>query len=810
MGLKKHLASCSVFAMVFALSRGIPQQPGPQPDVLSRPRFGLPVNNGYPTLARAGNGTLWLAWVSNRERDRSRRGSEEDLVRSDHILLKKRDASGWSQEIPVSTGDTMNSDPTLAADNSGVWVIWSGRVNGDFDLFARRVSDSGQTGEVRRITQTPGVDASPQAAVAPDGSIWLVWGAFRDGANQILAASGKNGAFSEPTPISGSAAPAWRPAITISKSGVVSIAWDGGVEERYSAYFRQFAGGNWTDIQRVPTDPNLDAYAPRIAAGRGESVWLAYAQNPERAPEWGLRGWRPPPAPRPTTHALEWTGSRWRDTGLAADNADMPSIVASENGGVEIVLLRLKSHLNFRLWLTRFAEKGWTEPEQLDVNEEEFQNVRFPGAPKARVDQRPSLVAAGDRIVMAYERGTGVFENRQIAVREFAAAGPASDAATLYRHPSIPAARRSKPARPAVPRVSGYSVYFGELHMHLLMDDGWTGTADQYYSFARDRWLLDFAAYTPHAESNKLLASEIGLVQRTAAMFNQPGRFIGISGWEWTQGDFKVPQEGHKHVINETDDQPFFSSTEATSDSARELTARMKGTTGVMFAHHVARGSAGGTNFDAIDTSVEPDVEIASHWGRFEFFRNPGHTRDEVSGSSVQDAWKRQLRLGVVGGSDNHDLFMERPTALTAVLADKLDRRSLFDALRKRRCYATTGERIVLDVRVNGQPMGSVVQSALPPLIAVKAGGAGVVEKIEIIKFYRGAPEPFPAVYAVSPNSKEAAFQWRDLDFRADSAYYVRVTQRADPRLPDKKAFGSATGFPNEMAWSSPVWVSKR
>jgi len=321
---------------------------------------------------------------------------------------------------------------------------------------------------------------------------------------------------------------------------------------------------------------------------------------------------------------------------------------------------------------------------------------------------------------------------------------------------------------------------------------------------------LDFGAYTPHAESNKLLGSEVALVQRIAAAFNRPGEFAGISGWEWTQGDFRTPREGHKHVINETDDQPFFSSTEADSDNTKELARLMRGTTGLMFSHHVARGATGGANFDTVDPAVEPDLEIASHWGRFEYTGNPGRTRDEVRGSSVQDAWLKGLRVGVVGGSDNHDLYMERGTALTAVLAKTLDRKSIFDALRNRRCYATTGEKIVLDVRVNGAPMGSMVRKVAAPVVKVAVTGTDDLERVEVVKFWKGAPYPFPVVYAVSPGARTAGFEWKDMEFRGEAAYYVRVTQRADPKLAQKQNFGSAMAFPNEMAWSSPIWVSSK
>jgi len=812
---KVHLLVAALLGLVIALARSRP--PETAPEVVSRPESGVPVNNGYPALACGMNGDVWLAWVSARLPDPLRRGTSGDSQPADQVMLKRRAAGGaWSKELRVSVERAVNSDPALACEAGGCWIVWSCRQGGDFDLFARRVDETLALSEPVRLTAEKGADAAPKAATAPDGAVWIVWESFREGRNRVYAMSGQRGAWRAPALVSAADSSAFRPALAISEAGVVTVVWDGGNQDRYRVFLRQWNGSRWGDIQQAPTPDGFDAYAPKVAADQGARVWMVYAQNSERTPEWGLRGWRPGPMPRPAVRALVWDGERWQlpparagsEPGLVAGSADMPDVVLSSRSAPLVVFIRFRGHMNIRLWETHWLKEGWSEPQQLDVGEEEYSIQLLPGAAKQRMDQRPALLVQDNRVLMAYERGTGTFQNRQIAVREFPAAAAAADPALFSR---APAPAPSAPVAVAEKRPSAdYNTYFGDIHTHLLMDDGWSGTPDQFFTFARDRRLLDFASYTPHAESNKLLASEIALVQRLAAAFNQPGRFVAIPGWEWTQGDFRVPQEGHKHILNETDDQPFFSATEADSDSARELQRLMKGTTGLMFAHHVSRGYSGGTNFEILDPSVEPDIEIASHWGRFEFYDNPGHIRDQARGCSVQDAWSRGLKVGVVGGSDNHDLFVERMTALTAVLARSLDRRSIFDALRNRRCYATTGEKIRLEVWVNGQPMGSVISVAAPPLVKVKVSGTEVLEKVEVVKFSRGTPPPFPTAYAVAPGAREAAFEWKDLAFSADAAYYVRVTQRADPRISGKTNFGAATGFPNEMAWSSPVWVSKQ
>ena len=86
---------------------------------------------------------------------------------------------------------------------------------------------------------------------------------------------------------------------------------------------------------------------------------------------------------------------------------------------------------------------------------------------------------------------------------------------------------------------------------------------------------------------------------------------------------------------------------------------------------------------------------MCSSWGRFEYYQNPGHIRvEEMKNSSVQDAWRMGWRLGVIGGSDGHNLFGDRIQGLTGVYATELTRPAIFEAIRKRRCYATTGEPI--------------------------------------------------------------------------------------------------------------------
>jgi Protein of unknown function (DUF3604) len=96
-----------------------------------------------------------------------------------------------------------------------------------------------------------------------------------------------------------------------------------------------------------------------------------------------------------------------------------------------------------------------------------------------------------------------------------------------------------------------------------------------------------------------------------------------------------------------------------------------------------------------------PLVEIASCWGIFEWF--------------VDDAFRRGATFGFSAGSDDHTArpgMSHAPRGhfaigggLTAVLARERSREALWEAIKARRTYATTGARMLLDVtlRVAGR-----------------------------------------------------------------------------------------------------------
>jgi hypothetical protein len=67
-------------------------------------------------------------------------------------------------------------------------------------------------------------------------------------------------------------------------------------------------------------------------------------------------------------------------------------------------------------------------------------------------------------------------------------------------------------------------------------------------------------------------------------------------------------------------------------------------------------------------------------------------------------------------------------------MASENTSRRIFDALRRRHVYATTGERILLDARLNGHEMGRVLPHDVDRHLSCAVHGTAPLERIDVVK----------------------------------------------------------------------------
>ena len=245
---------------------------------------------------------------------------------------------------------------------------------------------------------------------------------------------------------------------------------------------------------------------------------------------------------------------------------------------------------------------------------------------------------------------------------------------------------------------------------------------------------------------------------------------------------------------------------------------------------------------------------------------NPGDTEEwDFRGSNAYLGSPARNRLN----NRLRDPTVTNPGGLAAVWAPENTREALFDAMSRREVYATSGTRITLrffagstlpgnltetgdlaEAYENGVPMGgTLVNTAVAPRLFVWAAqdpDHAPLAKIQIIKGWLEDGEARERVYDVAcggmasedsclatrapvdlsdcswasdAGSPELRADWVDPDYNAshNAFYYARVVQIPTCRWTtyDSLRLGRAppTDVPptiSEMAWSSPIWVTKQ
>lgn len=341
-------------------------------------------------------------------------------------------------------------------------------------------------------------------------------------------------------------------------------------------------------------------------------------------------------------------------------------------------------------------------------------------------------------------------------------------------------------------------LYWGDIHSQTIFSDG-IRCPDELYCFARDEAFLDIFALADHSDA--LMGAIWDYMVRAANLYDKPGRFATLVGFEWTASDI-----GHRNVYFPGEDGPVVSHTRPDGDTLEKLFAIARREGALLIPHHSANAVMGVKWDRGYEPEHERLVEVYSIWGNSERPAHAGNPRPirvlngEKDGQHVVDALDMGYRLGFVAGGDIHDgrpgdelhALQSRPEqykylwrqGIMGVWMPRLTRQALWEALWSRRCYATTNVRIILRFWVCGAFMGETVRCSSARDIRVECASEVPVSRVEIVKNGQDWQCANPDRCQVSLELTDAASPARDY-------YYVRIT-RAD----------------GEMAWSSPVWVN--
>jgi hypothetical protein len=236
---------------------------------LIAPHPGLDI---LPSAVQASNGTLWLAWQSTR--------NSQSNGRTD-IIYKTNTNGIWSIDHNLTTSG-WNSGPSLVQLSNGtILAFWSIKSGTSFLVYSSLTNGRSWSTPVQ-ITQTVYNDTLPSAAVARDGTIWLVWTRV-NGTNlniplikQIFYKTYKNGVWSSEAQLTTDSVQNHDAGVMVGKDGVVRVVWSkGAAGTNYQIFSKYYNGATWSpDKANVTSAPSSTDDHPAIMQDRNGTLWI--------------------------------------------------------------------------------------------------------------------------------------------------------------------------------------------------------------------------------------------------------------------------------------------------------------------------------------------------------------------------------------------------------------------------------------------------------------------------------------------------------------------------------------------------------
>ena len=332
----------------------------------------------------------------------------------------------------------------------------------------------------------------------------------------------------------------------------------------------------------------------------------------------------------------------------------------------------------------------------------------------------------------------------------------------------------------------------------------------------RDELFHKFYVSSPFEKDEETTADMWKQMSQQLSDFEEEDRFAALSGYQW-QGKDKT--EGTRLMIHSKDVKNIMRSSDGKYNTLKKIYSNQS-SKDVISVPTFTMGKGSEYNFENFNPEFERVVEIYNSWGSSECSAKDGNTCPiESSGKkgvsegkegSIIKALQNNCRFGfVAGGLDDrgpYENFYEEeqvqyPSGITGLLAKSHNRQGIFEALYNRRCYATTGERIIVGMNIAGATMGQELDTTTKPGLMVNRhiacciAGTTDIAYVELIQNGK-------VLHKVNGNGYHLNFEYDDmvpldkiaLKGKGKEApftfYYLRVVQED-----------------GHMAWGSPIWI---
>lgn len=299
------------------------------------------------------------------------------------------------------------------------------------------------------------------------------------------------------------------------------------------------------------------------------------------------------------------------------------------------------------------------------------------------------------------------------------------------------------------PASTGLNVYWGDLHNHCNLT---YGHGDMRSAFEAAKQQLDFVSVTPHAMWEDIpgrnderlqwvVDYHVGAFERLRAggwdeyvkmtnEYNKEGEFVTFLSYESHNMKY-----GDHVVLNYDLDAPLLPEM-----SIEDLKKELKGKKAFITPHHMGyQEGFRGYNWDFFTEGDQtPFVEMFSRHGLAEsdqgdynYLHDMGPRQWE---GSIQSGLDLGYKFGIIGSTDQHAGYPGSfGDGRVAVLAKSRTREDIWEALKNRHVYCSTGDKIIIDFRLNNAIMGDVVRGNKRE-IYVNIDAQSSIDYVDIVK----------------------------------------------------------------------------
>ena len=761
----------------------------PCPDQLSA----ADTEDEFPAVACDRSGRVWAAWQSWD-------------AKADSLLAARRENGVWSKPTRIvgHTGDFYRV--RLAPAGDGVRAVWAEQREGNWDLWALRLPPK-PGAKPMRLTTGAGTDFNHVLATTSAGDTWMAWQAESGGQYDIHLARLTDAGLADIVQVTDHPANDWEPAIALRPDGSSVIAWDTYRNGSYDVYLKTVAKGRASDAVAVACTAAYEAHAS-VACGPKRRIWVAWDNG---GAKWGKHA-RPAPLLH-RTRRVELCcldgGKRlvpktplascltpdlrglWELPQVTFDAAGRPVVLFRALAPIQRwnVLRKSKERQTRGIWAyfaTTYEGGSWSRPALLSGSE-------------GRNDQRPCIARAPDGRLWVACAGDGRSRTRAeipisnnvfvCSLRHETAPAPTPALAPAEAAPK-PVDLRERPRKPHSVTLRGqtYTLVYGDTHRHTDISRcnmNHDGSLLDTYRYAIDAVAIDFLAISDHDQD--ILKHRYDRKQRALQdymwwrseklvdLFHMHDGFIALYGYE--HGGSFARRGGHKNVVYAKRGNPCFE-----VDAPKGLFEALKGRNAVAIPHQLADGGSA-TDWSQWNAEFETVAEVFQARGSYEFGGCPREVRVKRPGHYYWDALAKGLKIGAIASSD-HGLTH---SAYAGVYVKERTREGVLEGLKARRTFGAT-DTIVLELRLGDRFMGEEAAVSAPPKLEAVVLGTAELDRVDIVSNGQ-------FVYTVDPDGPTSRFEFVDVALKpGQQAYYCLRCVQAN----------------NELAWSSPIWVTRK